>query len=200
MLSSRLAAVFDEFLNKVKEEVKVVKKCEIENKKIKKLPNTTNYGQEDKSNQLDNHPSFMFKKRNLLPGWYSPMQSRSIEMKTRYPKKFIKPEKNHYSACVEGRNENLNKRKDEIRKRDHVHPATYHEPNMKRCICKHQKTETEHLYDNPTKTRISRNQQNFRTDGVSAMRSQLRSGHQAKKMPNLSALTLTSLTSNSSDS
>lgn len=202
MLSSRLEAVFEEFLNKVKEEFKVAKKGEVEHKKLKKLPNTTNYGQEEKPSLLDNHPSFMFKKRNLLPGWYSPMQSRSIELKTRYPKKFNKPDKNHTSApYAEGRNDNLNhlnKRKNEIRKRDHATPPINLEPNMKRCICKHHKTEAEHLYDNPTKTRISRNHQNFRADGVNAMRSQLRPGHQSKKMPTMSAFTLTSVSSNSS--
>lgn len=208
MLSSRLNAVFDEFLNKVKEEFKVVKKGDAEQKKMKKLPNPTNYRheekmrQEEKLSQLDDHPSFMFKRRNLLPGWYSPKQSRSIELKSRYPKKFNKPDKNHTNAAwPEGRIENLNRRKDELRKRDHVTPAINAdaEPNIKKCICKHHKNEFEHLYDAQVKSRHSRNHQMFGPEGASAMRSQLRTGHHpSKKMPTMSSLTLTSVTSNSS--
>ncbi len=202
MLTSRLEAVFDEFLHKVKEEFQMAKTTEIDQKKIKKNLNAPNYGyKEDKSSRLDNRPSYMFKKRNVLPGWYSPLQSPSTEIKTRYPKKFgklEKPEKNHANAtCMEELVENMNRRKDELRelrelrKRDYAAPTTNVEPHIKRCTCKLHKNDTDHIYDIPTKTRYSRNSQNFRTEGASMTRSKLRPDYLSKKTP-MSAFTITS--------
>lgn len=225
MLSSRLEAVFDEFLNKVKEELKVAKIGEIGSKKMKKVQNPTNYGQNlEKSSQLEDRPSFAFKKRNLHPEWYTPLQSRSIEMKTRYPRKFSKFDRNPANTVVDERVGEMHRRKEEIRKRDFVSTlnlepnmrrdyaiAANHESsmrrdhaiapnrdaNMKRCICKQHKNDAEHFYDIQMKSRFPRNQPDFGAEGVSKIRSQLRPVHKPK-LPNMSAFTLTSITTDTS--
>lgn len=201
MLSSRLEAVFDEFLHKVKEEFQMAKTVEVEPNKLKKNPINPNYGYKDeKSNRLDDHPSFMFRKRNLFPGWYSPKRNLSAEMKSKYSKKFTKMDKNHPNALDERFLENMNRRKDELRRQDdlreyrefrkpdHIPPMMNMEPNLKKCTCKHPKVE--HVYDVPTKTKYSKN---FRADGVSVARPEkLRVGYYPKKMNPLSAFTVTS--------
>lgn len=211
MLSSRLEAVFDEFLFKVKEEFKIAKTGDGDQKKIKKIQNAPNYEyKEEKSGRLDNRPSFMFKKKNLLPGWYSPLQSRSTELKAKYPKTFNKFDK-YTNECLEERMEKINKKRDELRKRAYVtpnaEPMHMQEPNLKKCICKHHKAEAEPIYDTPTKTRYARNhfkaedprnQHHFKAEGSSMIRPQLRPGHLSKKAPALSTFTLTSVSTSSS--
>lgn len=202
MLSSRLEAVFDEFLYKVKEEFKMAKTGDVNRKKMKNVQNAETaptYGyKEEKPSRLDNRPSFMLKKKNQMPGWYSPMQSLSTELKTKFPKKFNKFEKNHTNECLEERIENINKRRDELRKRDYGTPVIAEPMNTKKCICKHHRAEKEPIYDIPTKTRHPRSHQHFKAEGASMVRPQTRSGHLSKKAPALSAFTLTSLSQTSS--
>lgn len=199
MLSSRLEAVFDEFLSKVKEEFHMAKTVEVDQKKIRKNSFAPNYGYRDeKSGRLDDHPSFMLKKRNLLPGWYSPLHSLSTELKTKYPKKFGKFEKNATNAVIEDRDGNTNRRKEEIRdyrdyrKRDHAVPVTSVEPNIKKCTCKQHKSYAEHIYDMPTKSRFARNSQNFKPDGMGAIRPKGFAGQMPKRVAPMSAFTITS--------
>lgn len=244
MLTSRLEAVFDEFLNKVKDEFKIAKMSEIDhtkirkektspfdqtkirkapanpnfrikeekpsrfdfdNTKLRKVPVTQNYRfKEERHARLDDHPSFMLKKRNLLPGWYSPMESRSTELKTKYSKKFGKLEKKHTTACLDDRRaEYSNRKRAELRKRDYASPTNNVEiNNAQRCICKHDNSEDEHIYEKPIKNKLARDLPHFRFEGASMIGSRVRTGNGPKKMPTMptmSAFTLTSLTSNSSE-
>ncbi|KAG4076836.1 hypothetical protein HA402_004438 [Bradysia odoriphaga] len=208
MLSSRLEAVFDEFLSKVKEEFQMAKTVDGDQKKIRKNSIAPNYGYRDeKSSRLDDHPSFTFKKRNLLPGWYAPLQNLSAELKTKYPKKFGKFEKNLTNVGIEGRDGNINRRTDELRNYREYRkcdqpavPVSIAEPNLKKCICKHHKSYAEHIYDLPAKSRFARNSQNFRAEGTSVIRPKTHAGHMAKKVVPMSAFTLTSVSSTHSSS
>lgn len=180
---------------------------EANQKKIRKNSIAPNYGppnygyRDEKSGRLDDHPSFMLKKRNLLPGWYSPLQSLSTELKTKYPKKFGKFEKNLTNTGIEDRDLNAIRRKEGIRdfrdyrKRDPAVPIMNAEPNVQKCICKHHKSYAEHIYDLPTKSRFARNSQNFRAEGTSSIRPKTHAGagQLPKKVAPMSAFTLTSV-------
>lgn len=199
MLTSRLEAVFDEFLDKVKDEFKMARISEIDHSKIRKVPVNPNYGfKEEKTNRLDEHPSFMLKKKNLLPGWYTPMESYSTELKSKFPKKFSKPEKNQANVTREDRIDYINRKKSEqLHKRAYAAPMNV-EPNMKRCICKQHRTDAEHIYDTPMKTKLPRNLQKFAAEGGASMFRPQHRGDQSKKMPPMSRLTLTTLSDSSS--
>lgn len=194
MLSSRLEAVFDEFLHKVKEEFHLAKKVDdVDQKKLNKNSVAPNYGcKAEKWDRLDDRPSFIFKKRNLMPGWYSPTRNFSTEFKAKYPKRYSKLEKS-VKPCLEERVEHISgRRKDDFRgfrdSRKMTSPATNIEPNLKMCLCKHHKNDAEHVYDVPNRTKFSRN---FRTEGM-GMTHANKPRHQTRKISPLSTFTITS--------
>lgn len=152
--------------------------------KLKKVRNLTNYGNKlEEPNLLEKQPSFLLRKKDLTAGWFSPIQSRSSELRKKYQRNL-----NKYDRKVDDRIVNVQKKNDERRRKEQLHPKSKNvEPNiehrnigkgektgdahfcdtsLKRCTCKGQRTEEANFYDNMLRSsRMPRNQQNFRAEG-----------------------------------
>lgn len=146
--------------------------------KLKKFRNFGNYEvKQEEPNLSDKQPSFLLRKKDLAPGWFSPMRSQSSELRRKYQRSHTK-QKNPTNKYLDERFASKQKKIEERRRKEeklkNVEPnierneckahktdgTGFYDGNMKKCICKNAD-----LYDNKIKSRRSRDMHNFQAEG-----------------------------------